>query len=187
MNIWYAVLIALALAIDAFAVAVGAGSYFGNTTPRQKFRLSFHFGLFQFLMPIIGWAAGSEIVNVISDYDHWIACIILSVIGAKMIKEAISGDDNKIENDITRGMSLISLSIATSIDALAVGFSIGIIGGTIILPSIIIGVVAAGMTLIGIKFGEKLSAKFGARITIVGGIVLILIGMNIVMEHLEVW
>lgn len=186
MSIWQIFFIAVALGIDAFAVAVGAGSYFGNTSSRQKFRLSFHFGLFQFLMPVIGWIAGAEIVGVIADYDHWVAFLILAFIGGKMIKESFSDSEATITADITRGMSLISLSVATSIDALAVGFSIGIIGGNIILPSIIIGLTAAAMTLVGIKFGEKLSERFGSRITFAGGVVLIIIGLNIVFEHLEV-
>jgi putative Mn2+ efflux pump MntP len=184
-DFWVILLIALALAIDAFAVALTAGAYFKKTTFRQKFRLSFHFGLFQFLMPIIGWFAGSSIVVYISSFDHWIAMLILSVIGIKMIKDGLRNDGReKYRNDITRGLTLISLSVATSIDALAVGFSIGIVEQAIFYPSIIIGVVAALMTLIGIQLGEKLSLKFGNKVAIIGGIILILIGIKIVIEHI---
>ena len=183
MNILYILLIAVALGIDAFAVSLGAGSYFGKATARQKFRLSFHFGLFQFFMPILGWCAGSEIVKYIAAYDHWLAFAILSIIGVKMIID--SKDSESLKKDITRGFSLILVAIATSIDALGVGFSLGVIKESIIYPSIIIGIVASVMSLIGIKLGEKLSTRFGRRISIFGGIILILIGIHIVLEHLD--
>ncbi|MBN1351710.1 manganese efflux pump [candidate division KSB1 bacterium] len=178
------IFISLALAMDAFAVAVAAGACLTEITFRHKFRLAFHFGLFQFMMPILGWFAGSEIVNYVADYDHWIALIILAIIGLKMIYEAFKPDSEEITRDITRGLTLVSLSTATSIDALAVGFSIGIIKNDILVPSIIIGIVAAAMTLLGLKSGAFLSARFGRKITFVGGIILILIGIHIVLDHL---
>ncbi|MCX6153658.1 MAG: manganese efflux pump MntP family protein [Candidatus Kapabacteria bacterium] len=187
MNNYEVILIALALAIDAFAVAIAVGAYFGKTNLHQKFRLSFHFGLFQFLMPLIGWIAGSSIVKYIESYDHWLAFIVLSGIGIRMIYIAWMGEEERIEKDMTKGMSLITLSVATSIDALAVGFSIGIINSAIIFPSIIIGIVASAMTLIGIKLGEILSLRFGEKISIVGGVVLILIGLNILAQHLNIY
>ena len=185
MNYTYIILIALALGIDAFAVSFSAGAFFGKSTGRQKFRLSFHFGLFQFFMPIIGWAAGKSIVDYISVYDHWIAFAILLLIGGKMIYDSLTGGEELIDKDISKGLTLISLSLATSIDALAVGFSLGIIDGFIFIPSLIIGIVAATMSLIGIKLGEKMSELFGNKIAIFGGIVLIAIGLHIVLEHLE--
>lgn len=186
MNFVYIIFIAFALAMDAFAVAVASGAYFGKVTARQTFRLSFHFGLFQFLMPIIGWFAGSEIVEYVADCDHWIALIILSIIGTKMIVEAIKPNSDQVTKDITKGFSLVNLSIATSIDALAIGFSIGIMRNEIMVPSIIIGIVAAGMTFLGIKSGEFLSYRFGQKISVMGGIILILIGIHIVLEHLGI-
>lgn len=183
MDILLILLIAFSLAIDAFAVALGVGSYFGKTSNRQKFRLSFHFGLFQFIMPLIGWLAGNEIINFISDYANWFAIIILCTIGIKMIKDSFGDYEEKVSKDMTRGMSLINLSIATSIDALAIGFSIGIIGEKIVLPSIIIGIVAAAMTLLGIKLGETFSGKFGKKISILGGIILIIIAIKIMVEQ----
>ncbi|MFA6571834.1 MAG: manganese efflux pump MntP family protein [Bacteroidota bacterium] len=186
MSIGYIILIAFALAMDAFAVAVGAGSYYGKTTRRQKFRLSFHFGLFQFLMPLIGWLAGSEIVRFIDKYDHWIAFLILGVIGGKMIETGIKKKDESVSKDISKGAAMVTLSVATSIDALAVGFSLGILESQIIFPSIIIGIVAAGMTLLGIFIGEKLKSRLGDKISIAGGVVLILIGLHIVLSHLHI-
>jgi putative Mn2+ efflux pump MntP len=184
MEIFYIIPIAFALAIDAFAVSVAAGSYFGKTSSRQKFRLSFHFGLFQFAMPIAGWFAGAEIVGILADFDHWLAFGILAAIGGKMLADSFSSKTDIIDKDITRGLTLVGLAVATSIDALAVGFGMGIIQAEILFPSIIIGIVAAAMSLIGIKFGEKLSLRFGKRLQALGGIVLILIGMEIVAEHI---
>ncbi|MFC2131942.1 manganese efflux pump MntP family protein [Bacteroidota bacterium] len=179
------IFIALALAIDAFAVSFAAGTYYGQATPRQKFRLSFHFGLFQFFMPVLGWFAGAEIVKLIEIYDHWVAFLILSGIGGKMIWDAFKNRDEIIVKDISKGLSLITLSVATSIDALAVGFSLGIVNSDIFIPSVIIGIMAASMSLLGIKLGEKLSSRFGGRISVFGGIVLVLIGIHIVAEHLD--
>lgn len=185
MNYLSIVFIAVALAMDAFAVSVACAAFLGQLNGRQKFRLSFHFGLFQFFMPLIGWLAGSRIVRYIEAYDHWIALIILTVIGVKMIFDARHEKVKHFSGDMTRGWSLVTLSIATSIDALAVGFSIGIIRDSIMIPAIIIGVVAAVMTLVGIRLGTYLSEKFGQKISIVGGVVLILIGVQIVLKHLE--
>ncbi|MFH1051050.1 MAG: manganese efflux pump MntP family protein [bacterium] len=185
MEIYLVILIAFALAIDAFAVSFAAGTYFGKATSRQKFRLSFHFGLFQFLMPILGWIAGSEVVKIIEKYDHWVAFVILVIIGGKMIFDALMNGTNVLTKDITKGFSLINLSVATSIDALAVGFSLGIVNSEIIFPSIVIGVVASSMSLIGIKAGEKLSSFFGRKIAVLGGVVLILIGIHIIFNHLN--
>lgn len=186
MSIIEIILIAFALALDAFSVALAAGAYLLKTDKRQRFRLSFHFGLFQFFMPIIGWIGAENVVTIIQDYDHWIAFAILIVVGGKMLKDAFSSDDNVINTDITKGIKLISLSVATSIDALAVGFSIGLLGDTILFPAIVIGIVAAGMTLIGIIIGEKLSSKYGKKSSLIGGTALVLIGIKIVLEHLEI-
>jgi len=184
MNFFIIISIALALAVDAFAVAVACAAYSGKLTARQKFRLSFHFGLFQFLMPLLGWIAGSNLVKLIADYDHWLAFAILNLIGVKMMIDARHVQLAPLSRDFTRGFSLVSLSIATSIDALAVGFSIGIMKTEILFPAIIIGLVAAIMTLIGIKIGVFLSARFGQKISMIGGLILIFIGIRIVLEHL---
>jgi manganese efflux pump family protein len=182
MTLYEIFIIAFALALDAFAVAIAAGTFFGKVTRRQNFRLSFHFGLFQFLMPIIGWLCGSELVRFIADYDHWIAFFVLSAIGCRMIYNAVNLNQN-ISKDISRGWSLVGLSVATSLDALAVGFSLGIIQQEIVFPSIIIGLVASSMTIIGLKSGEKLSQKYGIRAQTLAGLVLIGIGIKIVFDH----
>jgi putative Mn2+ efflux pump MntP len=182
MDLPTLVLIAVALGIDAFAVSLSAGAYLVRADVRQTFRLSFHFGLFQFFMPILGWLAGAEIADVIQDLDHWVAFGLLALIGGKMIKESLQKEE-RMKKDVTRGWSLVALSVATSIDALAVGFSLSLIGMRIVFPSVLIGVVASIMSLVGVRMGERVSGMFGRRVEFVGGVVLILIGVRLVLEH----
>lgn len=167
---------------DAFAVGLAVGTK--NPCRRACFRLWFHFGLFQFLMPIIGWSIGNSIVEKIKDYDHWIAFGLMFLIASKMMKESFSENkENDQEGecckDPTRGFSLIALSIATSIDALGVGFGMGIARMTLLRPAIIIGVTAAIMTYTGISLGRKLSARFGKRIETAGAIILYIIAFKL--------
>ncbi|MCB2206461.1 manganese efflux pump MntP family protein [bacterium] len=177
--------IAFALGIDAFAVSVSAGAYLLRPDARQTFRLSFHFGLFQALMPILGWLAGSGFADAIAAYDHWIAFTLLAVVGGHMLWNSFGvGEDKEILRDVTRGWSLVSLSVATSIDALAVGLSLSLVSVEIIFPSIVIGIVAGIMSLIGIRLGERVAARFGTHMEFIGGIILILIGVRILVEHL---
>ena len=177
--------IAFGLAMDAFAVSIAVGSRLDRLSLRPLFRLSFHFGLFQFLMPIIGWFVGSQIARFIHHYDHWIAFALLAYIGAKMIHESFTQThERKSLSDPTRKWSLIFLSIATSIDALAVGLSIALLDINILFPSVIIGIIAASMTAIGMIFGKTLGARFGKRMELLGGLILILIGIRIVAGHI---
>jgi putative Mn2+ efflux pump MntP len=174
-------LVAVALGCDAFAVGIGVGSRF--CSPRQVFRLSFHFGLFQFLMPILGWLLGMNLVGVARDWGPWIAATLLILIGGRMLKESLGvhEDERDGENcvDPTRGFSLIVLSVATSIDALGVGFSLGMISQKLFLPSVLIGVIAGAMTYTAMKLGNRLSQKFGRRMEAVGGIILMAIALKL--------
>ena len=176
--------LALALAMDAFAVALGTGTVLARLTGRHIFRLGFHFGLFQALMPVIGWLAGQTVVQLVSAWDHWIAFALLALIGSRMIHEALSGEEKADERDPTRGLSLVMLSIATSIDALAVGFSLSVIGVSIWFPAFIIGLVAGALTVIGMLVGRRIGDRWGPRVEILGGVVLIVIGVRILYEHL---
>jgi putative Mn2+ efflux pump MntP len=177
--------IAVALAMDAFAVSIAAGVTLKNVSFRQTFRLSWHFGLFQALMPIIGWSAGSTVRVYIEAYDHWIAFGLLSIIGLKMIREAFKADDTQKKKDPTKGMMLVILSLATSIDALAVGLSLSMLNVGIWLPACIIGIVAGSFTIVGIQFGRRIGSaiKLGLYAEVFGGVVLIIIGFNILREH----
>ena len=171
--------------MDAFAAAISAGVVLREISFGQVFRLSFHFGLFQFLMPIVGWFAGMTVSGLIADYDHWVAFCLLVFIGGKMIRDSFK-EEQKIKTvDPTRGLTLIVLSIATSIDALAVGLSLGFLGVDILYPSVVIGIVAAAMTVAGMFFGKKLGQFFGKKIEILGGLILIGIGIKILVEHLS--
>ncbi|MDO8671182.1 MAG: manganese efflux pump MntP family protein [Dehalococcoidia bacterium] len=175
--------IALGLAMDAFSVAIATGIALDKVTHRQTFRLSFHFGLFQFMMPIFGWLVGTQVEGYVSAYDHWIAFALLAYVGGKMIRDSLSSEDVRLKGDPTRGMSLVLLSVATSIDALAVGLSLAVVRVPVLGPSIIIGVVAAAMTILGLRLGKQAGALLGRRMETIGGLVLLGIGVKIVLEH----
>jgi len=177
--------LALALAMDAFAVALGTGAVLSRLTGRQLFRLSFHFGLFQSLMPVIGWLAGLTIMQWVESWDHWIAFSLLAIIGGRMIYEAFSDKEKTDDRDPTKGLSLVLLSIATSIDALAVGFSLSVIGISIWMPALVIGLVAGVLTVVGMLLGGRIGNRWGSRVEIFGGLVLIAIGLKILIEHLS--
>jgi putative Mn2+ efflux pump MntP len=178
--------IAVGLAMDAFAVSIGAGLTLKTVDARQTFRLAWHFGLFQALMPVLGWLAGRSLARWIAPVDHWIAFGLLGVIGGKMIHEALKDDDQREarRSDPTKGWSLVLLSVATSIDALAVGLSLALLGVSIWWPAIVIGLVAGAFTTVGIQLGKRFGALLGRRMEIVGGVILIAIGVQILVEHL---
>ncbi len=178
--------IAVGLAMDAFAVSLGIGLKQCQVSSRTTIRLAWHFGLFQFFMPILGWLAGLTFARWITSVDHWIAFGLLAAIGGKMIYEALWGDEEKrAETDATRGSSLIVLSVATSIDALAVGLSLALLGVQIWYPAVIIGVVAFGFTAAGLHLGCRFGSLLGKRMEIVGGLILIGIGVRILVDHLS--
>lgn len=176
--------IAVSLAMDAFSVSIVCGLIIDSPGLRHYFRLSFHFGLFQFFMPILGFLIGRKIENIIKDYDHWIAFILLLFIGLKMINDSRSKDESNECSDPSKGFSLVYLSLATSIDAFAVGLSLGLLGNPILLPSVIIGIVCAIFSAIGVYLGDRIGIILGKRIEALGGIILIIIGIKIVIEHL---
>lgn len=185
MDILTIFLIAMGLAMDAFAVALSGGFAAGRATPRKTLRLAFHFGLFQFLMPILGWVAGLTVQGLIQAYDHWVAFALLAGIGGKMVYESFRQE--KVEGrkpDITRGASLVLLSLATSIDALAVGLSLSLLRVRILYPSAVIGVVCFALTAFGFAFGSRLGKLLGKRVELLGGLVLVGIGVKILVEHL---
>lgn len=177
--------IAVGLAMDTFAVAVAVSAMLGKVTARQVLRLGFHFGLFQALMPVLGWLAGRSVHRFIEHWDHWIAFGLLAFVGLKAIREALSGGEFKARRtDPTRGVSLLMLSVATSIDALAVGLSFAMLRADIWYPSLVIGLVAGGFTVAGMLIGGRLGARLGKRLEILGGAVLLAIGVKILVEHL---
>jgi putative Mn2+ efflux pump MntP len=177
--------IAVGLAMDALAVAVTTGIVLGRVSGRQTFRLAWHFGLFQFLMPVIGWQVGLSVERYISGYDHWLAFALLGFIGGKMIFEAARGGAaDRAVADPTRGFSLVFLSMATSVDALAVGLSLGVLRIRIWYPAVIIGAVAGVLTAIGMHLGAPLGNRLGRKMEVFGGAILVGIGCYILYRHL---
>ena len=173
--------IAVALGCDAFAV----GLAIGTTDPdrRQSFRLYFHFGLFQLLMTLAGWELGRRVLSLIQSWGNWVAFGLLSYIAWRMFRESLrtEEDEEKERRDPTRGWSLVSLSVATSMDALGVGFGMSVTGETRISPAVVIGIVAALMTYAGIRLGKRLSAAFGKRVETVGALILFAIAIRLLL------
>ena len=185
MDIISIVLIAFGVAMDAFAVAVGKGLNMKKFDFKWAITISLFFGVFQALMPIIGWFLGGQFSRYINGYDHWIALILLGIIGGKMIYESKDKDcELKCkENNIKE---LIVLSIATSIDALAVGLALAIMEIDIYFSALIIGVITAGLSYVGILIGNKIGCKFKSSAELFGGAILIFIGIKIFIEHVIV-
>jgi putative Mn2+ efflux pump MntP len=184
MNFIEILLISLSMSMDAFVVCLGVGAARRIDSRRSTFRLAFHFGLFQFIMPVLGWIAGTTILHYIAAYDHWVAFGLLGSVGLRMIISGFNPESNAKKNDPSRGWSLVLLSVATSIDALVVGFSLGVVGITIWYPAAVIGLVTGLVSLLGLHLGNKLGEKFGKRMEILGGIVLVLIGVRVLLSHL---
>lgn len=184
MSLIEIIFIAIGLAADAFAVSVAVGSSGIAPDKRSSVRLSFHLGLFQFFMPILGWLAGSNISNYIQSIDHWIAFVILSYIGGKMIIESRKKEDDRIIKNLTKGWSMVMISTATSIDALATGFSLAFLRITIFYPALLIGIITFILSFIGYRGGKKLKNKFGNKVEFLGGTVLCFVGIKILFEHL---
>ncbi len=177
--------IAVGLAMDAFAVSVAAGIKLGcELTPHHIFRLSFNFGFFQFLMTVFGWYLGSSVEKTIKTYDHWVAIVLLGFVGGKMIVDSVRNTSPELKYDPTKGINVLMLSIATSIDAFAVGISLGVLNSEIWYTSIIIGLVAGFFTVTGMKLGGRIGIVLSHKIEIIGGIILILIGIKLFAEHI---
>ena len=175
-------LIALGLAMDSFSVSITRGFTNKANNFFEALRTGFFFGLFQGLMPIIGWLAGLSVIEFISGFDHWIAFGLLILIGTRMIYEAISKNSEKIVNSSSLKILLI-LSVATSIDALAVGLSLSFLETSIIIPAIITGIITFTLSFLGVFIGKKFGSYF-EKIGVLGGIILIGIAFRILTEHL---
>jgi len=179
-------LVAVALGVDALAVATAIGVSQGRISGRQLFRLSFHFGLFQAMMPVLGWLAGGAVAGIVGKIDHWVAFSLLALVAGKMGWEAL-GHEQKRQSDAdpTRGWTLILLSVGTSIDALAVGLGLSVLGLPIAFPALVIGVVCAAMTICGMLFGSRIGMHFPlARFAnLIGTLILLGIGVRILHEH----
>jgi putative Mn2+ efflux pump MntP len=176
--------IALGLSMDALAVSITNGIIIKNIRVIHAFRIALFFGLFQSFMPAVGWLAGLGLKGFISGVDHWIAFGLLSIIGAKMIYESFKLDAGKDKNESLNTYMLLVLSVATSIDALAVGFTLAFLNVVLILPVAIIGLVTFGISFMGVYAGNKFGSVLGNRMEIIGGLILIGIGLKILIQHL---
>ena len=179
------ILIAIGLAMDSFSVSIARG--FNNTKNMlltEALKTGFFFGLFQAIMPLLGWIAGLSIVDFILDFDHWIAFGLLIFIGLRMIYESVSKQSKKVVNSKSFKVLLI-LSLATSIDALAVGLSLSFLETSIVIPTIMIGIITFSLSFLGVIVGKKFGSYF-ERIGVLGGIILIIIAIRFLIEHLGI-
>jgi putative Mn2+ efflux pump MntP len=178
-------LIALGLSADCFAVALSSGISTQNQSWRKALRVALSFGLFQAIMPTIGWLVGRSVIDFISGFDHWVAFALLVFVGGRMLFESFhDSEGEKGTNDISRGWTLIVMSLATSIDALAVGLSFAFVDISIALASPIIGIVAMGITVLGFQLGKRAGKLMGKRAEIIGGLILIAIAIRILLSHI---
>ncbi len=184
MTTFEIIIIAMGLAMDASAVSLAAAAAGYARDARAIFRLSFHFGLFQFFMPVLGWFLGIGLASHFKTFDHWIAFFLLAFVGIRMISEGMDKSPGNQKKDPSRGMTMVMLSVATSIDALAIGLSLAMLEVNIWYPSIMIGVITTVMSFFAIKVGTKLGVLFGKKMEIFGGIILIFIGTRILFFHL---
>lgn len=178
-------LVAIGLSADCFAVSLGGSIAMKTLSRLQVFRAAIAFGLFQALMPVLGWLIGQTVVDLIADYDHWVAFALLALVGGRMIWESFRHRDGRAEHtDITKGLPLLVLSLATSIDALAVGLTFPFLEVNVLVASPTIGVVAFVATVVGFLLGRKVGELVGRRAAAVGGLLLIAIGLRILLTHL---
>ena len=203
MSLFELFLIAVGLSMDAFAVAICEGLGMKKLDMHQALVIGLFFGGFQALMPVIGWFLGAQFASLVTPIDHWIAFILLAFIGGKMLFDAIKGDDESEtakdgegapkDGEGAKGSAprldlreLTMLAIATSIDALAVGITFAFLDVDIVLAASFIGVVTFVLSVIGVAVGNQFGSRWEKPSAIVGGVVLILIGVRILLEHIGV-
>jgi manganese efflux pump family protein len=183
MDLITIILIAVGLAMDAFAVSIAKGMAISRQRRKFALLLGGFFGSFQMFMPAIGWLVGLSFKEIIMGVDHWIAFGLLAFIGAKMIYDSTRKDSDKKDESL-RLHSILILAIATSIDALMVGLSFAFLNTSILEPILVIGLITFMLSVIGFFFGCGLGRVFGNKIKIVGGLILIAIGLRILLEHI---
>lgn len=177
------IIIAVALAMDAFAVSIVSGAAYRQLHVRHALRIALFFGGFQAVMPLVGSLAGLTLKDRIAGYDHWIAAALLTAVGGKMIYESFKIKEAEKKFDPTSLITLLTLAVATSIDALAVGITLSLITKSIILAVIIIGLVTFILSYLGVVIGKRFGHFFESRIETLGGIILIAIAVKILLQH----
>lgn len=178
-------LISVGLAMDAFAVSVCKGLSMKKMNWKKAIIIGLYFGIFQALMPVLGYFLGTTFEQFITNIDHWIAFVLLSAIGGNMIKESFDQESENC-NDNVDVKTMVILAIATSIDALAVGITFACLRINIVLPAISIGIITFILSVIGVKIGNKFGDKYENKAEFIGGLILILLGIKILLEHLGI-
>lgn len=187
MQIWELIATAVGLAMDAFAVAACKGLSMRRLNVRQALIIGLFFGAFQAVMPMIGWLVGKQFEKLISQFDHWVVFALLAFIGGRMILEAVRGGDESETCDGALSLrELTVLAVATSIDALAVGISFAFLSVQIVPAALTIGVITFGLSILGVALGCRFGARYRNAATLAGGVILVLIGLKILLEHLGV-
>lgn len=184
MDLVTPVIIGIALSMDCFAVSLAIGTSTKTKLLNAALIIALCFGVFQAGMTLAGWAAGTGFTGLITGFDHWLAFLLLAIIGAKMIHEGLEEPEEEETIRVLQFVPVLVLSLATSIDALAVGVSFAFLQMEILVPALIIGIVAFIISFVGVMSGMKLKSILGKRIEILGGLILIIIGLNILFTHL---
>ncbi len=183
MSTYELFIIAVGLSMDALAVSICKGLSMAKMSWKKAVIIGIWFGGFQALMPLIGYLLGAQFESKITAFDHWIAFILLGLIGGNMVREGLSGEEENTDDSISI-KSMLPLAIATSIDALAIGVTFAFLRVTIFSAVSFIGVVTFLLSMVGVKVGNVFGAKYKSKAEIVGGIILILMGVKILVEHL---
>ena len=185
LDIYSLILLSIGLAMDAFSVALVAGFGLGKIKLVDSLKVSSTFGAAHVIMPILGWFLGSTVLSVIQRWDHWVAFLLLAIVGGRMLREGLDKETEEVNASELLGFaSLIMFTIAVSIDALAVGLSFSLEELSIWVPSLYMGAGTLIFTFIGLNIGNKTGQRFGKKAQIAGGIVLILIGLRILLTHM---
>ena len=184
MNVWEILILAVGLSMDAFAVSICKGLSVNKVALKHPIIAGLYFGGFQALMPLIGYFIGSQFASLINRFSHWIAFVLLLLIGANMIRESFGKEEEKVSDSFSF-KTMLPMAIATSIDALAIGITFAFLKCNIVFSVTCIGTITFILSLIGVKIGNLFGVKYEKKAQLVGGLILILLGLKILLEHLR--
>jgi putative Mn2+ efflux pump MntP len=184
MNLYEIIIIAFGLSMDAFAVSITLGLSAEKPKIKEITLPGLYFGFFQAFMPIIGYFFCFYFMDKIKEFDHWIAFVLLGIIGGKMIKDSFSGKEEKINQNTLQFLKMLILAVATSIDALAIGITFAVLKVNILKAAIITGLITLFVSMLGVKIGNVFGIKYKSKAEFIGGVVLVLLGIKIAIEHI---
>ena len=186
MNLFEVLVLAIGLAMDSFSVSLCAGAVAPRQSTSYSLRLSSTFGFFHIFAILIGWGIGGSIAGLIEKVDHWIVFILLAIVAINMFRDGLKNDQVCFDNDPSKGRLLLSLAFATSIDGLSIGVGLALVSVNILEASLITGLIVFLIALSGVLLGKHLGKTFGNKMLLVGGVILFLIGSNVLYQHLLV-